>query len=257
MTDPGFPSAEQRDPGRLGRTRSEARALIGAIVVSVLAHACILFGTAADGGYARSGANAGVPLLNLAFVPSLPNATVQPAPHLTRSSDAPPSPRADRIVAAAVSATRAHAAHDQVAETPFTVPSRADPRDINHGNPGAQVTALQPPSVATGPAAKSSNSHPDRLSIATADQYRVALVLQARREREPLALAAEGRTRVRLSFASGGALESANVVASSGDDTLDAEALRLFERARTMLPVPEALLAKQFSIEATVSFERN
>ncbi len=98
----------------------------------------------------------------------------------------------------------------------------------------------------------------DRPIIATAAQYRLALILAARRERERVEFLGlgEGRARVRLDFGSGGTLHTAQVVASSGHEALDAEALRLFGRAHQSLPVPSALLANPFSIEATVSFER-
>ncbi len=98
----------------------------------------------------------------------------------------------------------------------------------------------------------------DRPVIATAEQYRLALILAARRERERVEFLGpgEGRARVRLDFGSDGTLHAAHVVASSGHEALDAEALRLFGRAHESLPVPGTLLAKPFSIEATVSFER-
>jgi TonB family protein len=272
MTDPecraALPSTlPRRDAGRAGRARPQSRVLFGATAVSMLVHGWLMFSLASVSGPSPEGSRANGVRLYLAMTPNVPDEAHQPTASSSPILNAPPTPRAEglAILDAMVlhSTRRAHAADEKVPDSSSFSAARADLSQDNQADPGTFVAAAPVPNAATErvlPVASSHHGSPgnrDRPSIATADQYRVALVMQARREREQLAVEAEGRTRVRLNFASGGALESANVVTSSGFDALDAEALRLFDRARATLPVPEALIARRFSIEATVSFERN
>ncbi|MSQ20823.1 MAG: TonB family protein [Betaproteobacteria bacterium] len=241
----------------------EYRVLLGAIAISALVHAWLLSSLAAGGGHSQRGAKVRASLLHLALAPSVANEA--PHPVQTESFSAPVAPSAAALPT--VDARRSQSVpRDLVVENPPAHPgsitaSQSDSidRDAAYPATGLAITRHVTAERAS-PASRadpSSHAMPDRMSIRTADQYRVALVSAARHERESIAAALEGRTRVRLSFASGGTLTAANVVASSGSDELDAEALRLFERAQTTLPVPAALLAKQFAIEATVSFERD
>ena len=253
-----------RRPERTWRL-AEYRVLFGALAISMLVHAWLLLGAPLGGGYSRSGTDSGTALLHLALVPDGPSERDEPVPRLGESLTRSAPLAAERLPAleptASHDASRALAVEDVPANlSSMTTPNpdRVEVKPLEQEPmPASRPDLRSERAIPDARGERGSRAQHDRSLIATADQYRVALVLQARREREQLAVEAEGRTRVRLSFASGGALESANVVTSSGSDELDAEALRLFERARAMLPVPAALHAKQFSIEATVSFERN
>jgi TonB family protein len=214
-------------------TRADQRVLLACLVVSVLLHAWLLSGVAIDGGAVSRRASDASPTIRLtldAVMPQSPPALPEAAAH------EPARVRSDRPARI---------------EALVPLPPKREVADSLR--PGAAPPPVRP--------AESSmrDARADSPDIATADQYRFALVMQARRERNGNRSASDpaGRTRVQLDFGDGGALQSTKVIASSGHDSLDAEALRLFDQAHQKLPVPQALLAKRFSIEATVSFERD
>ncbi|MFN0300647.1 MAG: TonB family protein [Burkholderiales bacterium] len=216
-------------------TRADQRVLLACLVASVLLHAWLLSGVAIDGGAVSRRAFDASPTIRLALDPVMP----QPPPALPDVAPREPA----RVRGDPPTRTEA------LAPPP---PKREAPDAVRATKSEAQSPARPIESVVRDHRAESP-------AIATADQYRFALVIQARREREGTrpGRELEGRTRVRLEFGDHGALQSTQVVASSGHDLLDAEALRLFDQAHQKLPVPRALLAKPFSIEATVSFERD
>ncbi len=214
-------------------SRADQRVLLACLGVSVLLHAWLLSGVAIDGGAVSRRASDASPTVRLTL-------------DAARPQSPPALPRAAVHESARVGSDRP-ARIEKLAPLP---PKREMTESLG---PGAAPPPVRPAESLMRDARANS---PD---IATADQYRFALVMQARRERKGNRSAGdpEGRTRVQLDFGDGGALQSTKVIASSGHDSLDAEALRLFDQAHQKLPVPQALLARRFSIEATVSFERD
>ncbi len=214
-------------------SRADQRVLLACLVVSVLLHAWLLSGVAIDGGAVSRRASDTFPTIRL----TLDAARPQSPPALPEAAAHEParvgSDRPARI------------------EKSAPLPPKREVTDSLHL--GAAPQPVRPAESLMR------DARPDSPDIATADQYRFALVMQARRERNGNRPAGDpaGQTRVQLDFGDGGALQSTKVIASSGHDSLDAEALRLFDQAHQKLPVPQALLAKRFSIEATVSFERD
>ncbi|MFM9885004.1 MAG: TonB family protein [Burkholderiales bacterium] len=215
--------------------RADQRVLLACLVISILLHAWLLSGVATDRGADSRRAFDASPAIQLsleAIMPQLAPALPEAAAHeLARVGNDRPT---------------------RIEKSALPPPKREVP-----DSPRPTKGAAQPP-VRPGELAFR-DARADSPAITTADQYRFALVMQARREQGGRRAAGglEGRTRVRLDFADGGGLQSTKVIASSGHDSLDAEALRLFDEAHQKLPVPQALLERRFSIEATVSFERD
>jgi outer membrane biosynthesis protein TonB len=123
--------------------------------------------------------------------------------------------------------------------------------------PADEPVALAPSEPVTKSHAAASASRREA-RIGTIEQYRVALLLQARRVQGPFtALQEAGRAQVRLEFARDGALLASRVTESSGSALLDDEAVRRLRAAHDLVPVPTTLARHAFAIDAVVSFERD
>ncbi len=240
---------------RRARERAQLRVLLVCIAISLMMHAWLLAGVDLDESAGRRDAFHSLFTLRFVFEPTLsavPSGTAPTAPATRPPSPVAPAPDAPK--ANAFTADRTHADASRSTDRNLAAASAATHRD----EPIELPDWVRPARGGADALPAATSAALDQPAIATADQYRLALILAARREREQTGTLGqfEGRARVRLEFGSGGTLQSAQVIASSGHDLLDAEALRLFGRAYHRLPVPDALLARPFAVDATVSFER-
>lgn len=204
---------------------------------------------AASPGAARSESGAGQ-----ADSPAVTPAPVDSAAAVRRG------PEADAAGAGHVSSASRAAIPARPIEPP---PSIASARSSSSSAPAASTRAAPAPArvpeaARFADARNEAPTLPDDRGIQSVEQYRIALLFEAGRLRaaSPIAaIAGSGRSRLRLDFAAGGALQSTRVLASSGDAALDDAAAELLTRAHARLPVPATLTQRSFALEATVSFE--
>ena len=65
----------------------------------------------------------------------------------------------------------------------------------------------------------------------------------------------EGNVEVELLIGANGVLRSVKVVASSGYNVLDQQAIEMFKQAKPRVPIPPALVGREFSVTRRVTFE--
>jgi len=102
-----------------------------------------------------------------------------------------------------------------------------------------------------GPIAPSAEPAADAGSV---DQYRLQLVSAARRYKPlpahcPWTTNWEGDVVVRMVIGADGMIASVSVKTGSGHEVLDSQALEMFKRAKPLVPIPLALLGKEFILE--------
>lgn len=176
-----------------------------------------------------------------------------PVPVLSAPAPARPAPATDAAMPAqrATLSSRPEASGSAPAAQGAAAPGVAPqtlPRALVHPAPVPQ------PGAAAATPRESRRAPADDRGIETTDQYRMALLFEAGRLRAGVARGT-GRSRVELQFAAGGVLQGTRVRESSGDETLDAAAIELMQRAHAQLPVPAVLRQRAFAIEASISFE--
>ncbi|MDR0577772.1 MAG: TonB family protein [Candidatus Accumulibacter sp.] len=251
-----------------------------ALIVSLLAHAGLLFGVAG-----RFPARAGVPALALSVVAlnrtvfgdTTPPPAVQTAAEEAPRADEParveapppsrppkasvkriaipkPKPKEAEVRAAVsdpipVPATDPDPASAAVSESAAWVPARADPGLSSSGGTRAGAPAVF------------GETAPARWAGASADdvgRYRSALKNSARRLKRypPLAREREweGTVEIALNFSGAGAEPALTVAASSGRKILDEQALETLRQAARRTPLPDALKGRDFRIVQAVTF---
>ena len=90
------------------------------------------------------------------------------------------------------------------------------------------------------------------------EQYRLALIVAARRYKRYPAIAMEkgwqGRVEVRMLIGANGMVVNASIKTSSGHEVLDNQALDMLKKGKTTVPIPLALRGREFSIDVPVIF---
>ena len=103
-------------------------------------------------------------------------------------------------------------------------------------------------------AAKSGNE----ADAGTREQYRLALIVAARRYKRYPAIAMEkgwqGRVEVHLVIGANGILVDASIKSGSGHEILDNQALDMLKKGKTTVPIPVSLRGREFSIDVPVIF---
>ena len=91
------------------------------------------------------------------------------------------------------------------------------------------------------------------------DQYRLALIVQAKRYKRYPAQAVErgwaGTVEVRLVIAPDGVMRDALIKSSSGYRVLDDQALDMVKKAKPLTMIPPALRGREFSVDIPVIFD--
>ncbi len=92
----------------------------------------------------------------------------------------------------------------------------------------------------------------------TIEQYRLALIVAARRyKRYPSIAMVKGRqvrVEVRMVIGENGMIASASIKSGSGHDILDNQALDMIKKGKTTVPIPAGLRGREFSVVVPVIF---
>jgi protein TonB len=90
------------------------------------------------------------------------------------------------------------------------------------------------------------------------EQYRLALIVAARRYKRYPAIAMEkgwqGRVEVQMVIGANGMLANASIKSGSGHEILDNQALDMLKKGKTTVPIPMNLRGREFSIVVPVIF---
>jgi protein TonB len=93
----------------------------------------------------------------------------------------------------------------------------------------------------------------------TLEQYRLALIVAARRYKRYPAQAMDngwqGRVEVRLVVGANGMIQNSLVKVSSGHEILDNQALDMVKKAKPLAPIPPALRGREFTVDIPVIFD--
>jgi len=178
--------------------------------------------------------------------PRVPERAPAPRPAQTKplAAPAPVAPKA-------APSEPAKTAPPEVVPAPSASDSSAQP-----ATPVQAKAAPQAPGAASGAeaAAKSGNE----ADTGTLEQYRLALIVAARRYKRYPAIAMEkgwqGRVEVRINIGANGMIASTSIKASSGHELLDNQALDMLKKGKTTVPIPPNLRGREFSIDIPVIF---
>ena len=92
----------------------------------------------------------------------------------------------------------------------------------------------------------------------TLEQFRLALIVAARRYKRYPAIAMEkgwqGRVDVHMVIGADGMIASTSIKTGSGHEVLDAEALEMLEKGTSTVPIPASLRGLRFDIDVPVIF---
>ena len=135
-------------------------------------------------------------------------------------------------------------------------PSAAAPSGSVPGASAARPAEAPPAAASPGAGTTRSGSDAD---TGTLDQYRLALIVAARRYKRYPAQAMDkgwqGKVEIRLVVGANGTIQSSLVKASSGYEILDNQALDMVKKAKPLTPIPAALRGREFSVDIPVIFD--
>jgi len=132
---------------------------------------------------------------------------------------------------------------------PLAPSSPASPAASAESTPAAPAPGAEAEPEA-GPVAPSAEAAAEAGSV---DQYRLQLISAAKRYKRYPRVAVdnnwEGDVVVRMAIGADGMIASVSVKAGSGHEVLDSQAVEMFRRAKPLVPIPSALLGKEFILE--------
>ena len=148
-------------------------------------------------------------------------------------------------------------------QQPIRTPARTEPKVEATVTPAPAAPALPSKEIrdtrVAGLESQRQGSIAEPSDIESVDQYRLAVIFAARRlQGRAVTLAPKGiggRVGVQLAIGANGVLRGARIIKSSGDASLDDQALELLLRSRDETPVPPALSRREFEIAVTIVFE--
>ena len=115
-----------------------------------------------------------------------------------------------------------------------------------------------PQSAAGAPGAEAAAKQGNEADAGTREQYRLALIVAARRYKRYPAIAMEkgwqGRVEVHMVIGANGMLSSASIKTSSGHEILDNQALDMLKKGKTTVVIPVSLRGREFDIDVPVIF---
>ena len=180
---------------------------------------------------------------------------VEPAPLRPKSETRPETPRpviSTPLPGPGPAAPRA--AEVPAAPALAFEPSSAAPAGNASGPSAPRPAEAQAAVAAPGPGTAGSDAH-----TGTLDQYRLALIVVARRYKRYPAQALDkgwqGRVEIRLVVGANGMIQSSLVKASSGYGILDNQALDMVKKAKPLTPIPAALRGREFTVDIPVIFD--
>jgi protein TonB len=240
------------------------RTLFLCVLASIVLHALVLLGL--------SGVGVVVPPVKTLLVLTARLSPFAPAPRIPvqpRTPKAAPSPlpkpplapRRDLAKPAAIPKP----APQQAAPAESLKPPQPEPAQAAANtslSPALVTTPAQsapvPQAAAGVPAANTSDNSGDAAEAGTVEQYRLALIIAARRYKRYPAIALEkgwqGRVDVHMVIGANGVIASASIKTGSGHDILDNQALDMLKKGKTTVPIPASLRGREFSIDVPVIF---
>ena len=166
----------------------------------------------------------------------------QPTPKIARPAPQKPVPSVPQVAPPVIAVPPTPSAPPG----PFVVPA---PVTQQPAPPAAAAPPAAQPGI--GPAAPVSDAASIKL-------YSSELAMIAHRNRRYPRVAVdnnwEGKVHLRMAIGTSGAIASLRVEKSSGFAALDEEAQRMFRAAHAQLPVPPALLGREFALNQIVDF---
>jgi len=214
--------------GELRRDRG-SRAFSYALAFSLLLHALLLFGLPGYTDSRRPGIASGLITARLVAPQALPAAPAV----------APPAPIAKPALTPAQQLEPAAALAPSIPASPAALAEGASAAP-------APIAKAEPGSGLASPGA-------ERIDAESVDEYRLQLISAAKRYKRYPRVATdnnwEGDVVVRMVIGASGMIAAASVKTGSGHEVLDQQALEMFKRATTLVPVPPALRGKEFIIE--------
>ena len=140
---------------------------------------------------------------------------------------------------------------DAAASAPGSAAANAQP-----AAPAETKLASQSPSGS--PAAEAGAKSGTDVEAGTIEQYRLALIVAARRYKRYPAIAMEkgwqGRVEVRMVIGANGMVSSASIKSGSGHEILDSQALDMLRKGKTTVAIPAGLRGREFSVDIPVIF---
>jgi len=239
------------------RTATQETVLFWCVLASLALHALVLFALSV-GGISAPPANAllvlSARLGPIATAP--PRASLQP-----RQPEVVPTPRPALTKPATSSAPRPQE------PTPSERAKSASTENAQSAPDAAATTAPAAAPAETRPAARFDSGVPSGTAAAksgtdatagTIEQYRLALIVAARRYKRYPSIAMEkgwqGRVEVRMVIGENGMLASASIKSGSGYEVLDSQALDMLKKGKTTVPIPVGLRGREFSVDVPVIF---
>jgi protein TonB len=243
---------------------SAERALYWCVLASITLHAMVLLALSSYAVHAPQDKAPLVLTARLTHVAAAPHAFEQPP----RSESLPPPPReptlaprpaSNKSTATPTQTTQKLAPTDAVNATqpeaapaaPSAAMSPAQPIAPVQARPVTQATAR---AFAPEAAAKSGNE----ADTGTLEQYRMALIVSARRYKRYPAIALEkgwqGRVEVRMVIGADGMIANTVIKAGSGHEILDSQALDMLKKGKSAVPIPASLRGREFNVDVPVIF---
>jgi len=239
---------------------SQERALLWCVLASIALHALVLFGMSRHEAPAPPSKALLVLTATLAPFSAAPQALVQ-----ARPPERAPPPAAEPAPAPAKSLVSPAPAARKTAPTE---PARVAPAESAPAPPSAAESTAQPaapaqaraaPQATTGaPGTEAAAKSGSEADAGTMEQYRLALIVAARRYKRYPAIAMEkgwqGRVEVQMVIGANGMLANASIKSGSGHEILDNQALDMLKKGKTTVPIPMSLRGREFSIVVPVIF---
>ena len=148
-------------------------------------------------------------------------------------------------------------------QPPIRTPARTEPKVEAAVTPAPAAPSMPSKEIRDTRVAGLESQRPGSITepsdIESVDQYRLAVIFAARRLQGRAGTLSPtrtgGRVGVQLAIGANGVLRGARIIKSSGDASLDDQALELLLRSRDETPVPPALSRREFEIAVTIVFE--
>ena len=235
--------------------------MLWCVLVSIALHALVLLAISQRDAPAPAAKALLVLTARLALVTRAPREQLPPSQPVPQPSPKPvsaPHPALEKPVAKPAPVAQKPTAEDAVKTAPPEAAPAAPATAASSAQPaaaGQARSALPAPAGVTTEATARSGSE---LDAGTREQYRLALIVAARRYKRYPAIAMEkgwqGRVEVRLVIGANGMLASASIKTSSGHDILDNQAMDMLKKGKTTVQIPASLRGREFSIDVPVIF---
>ena len=236
------------------------RGLLSYVLASIVLHAIVLLGMSRHETPAPPAKALLVLTARLAPTTAVPPSAPPPEPQAVKPPPPPPTPEPAQTPRPVLSkpATTPAPSSQKVAPAEPARPTQPEPPSAPQ--PAAPVESKPAPQApATTPSAETAAPRPSADADAgTLEQYRLSLIVAARRYKRYPAIAMEkgwqGKVEVRMVIGANGMTSSASIKTSSGHEILDNQALDMIKKGKTTVQVPAGLRGREFTVDVPVIF---